>query len=99
MRCVDREYGVSDRGRYVRALERTGDTPPRHSLCPTSLRAPQYVPSSVNARACLTGPHPPTSSGSVFVLKTDSKSLLNPTAKILRRCVGRCDRSVLIGLP
>ena len=72
--------GPAHDGRFtglVRVPERTGDTPPRHIPRPTSLRAHHCVPSSVCACHCLTGPHPPVSSVSVFVLKTDSKFLLS----------------------
>jgi len=57
----------------VRAPELTGDSPPRPIPRPTSLRTHHCVPSSVHARVCFTGPHPPTSSGSVLALKTGSE--------------------------
>jgi hypothetical protein len=47
------------------------------SSCPTSLRALKCVPSSAGVRAYLPQPRPPALSVSVFMLKTDSNSLLD----------------------
>jgi hypothetical protein len=63
----------------VRAPELTGDSPPRHIPRPTSLRANHCVPSSVHACPCFSGPHSPTSSGSVLALKTGSEFPLGPS--------------------
>jgi hypothetical protein len=58
--------------KLVSAPEHSEDTPPRHILRLTSLRVHHCVPSSAHVRPCITAPHPSTSSGSAFAIKTGS---------------------------
>jgi hypothetical protein len=70
--------------KLVSAPEHSEDTPPRHILRLTSLRAHHGVPSSVYVRPCITAPHPSTSSGSAFTIKTGSDLVIGP------RCWSPC---------